>query len=32
MVAFVVSAVRNAGDLYRAEPLPSRLARKERAA
>jgi phosphatidylglycerophosphate synthase len=32
IVAFVVSAVRNAGELYRAEPLPQRAARKERAA
>ena len=32
IVAFVVSAVRNAGDLYRAEPLPSRSTRNERAA
>jgi phosphatidylglycerophosphate synthase len=32
IVAFVASAVRNAGELYRVEPLPSRSARKERAA
>jgi len=31
-VAFVVSAVRNAGELYRTERLASRSARKERAA